>query len=431
MAPPRAGTRLSREDIWEQTWQTFHPGNHFYVTRAHTLFVLPAVAVETRWSYGELKKAGWRQFNIQDRFGVMNEILPHVREAFGGGNSPADLHHYEIEISADDALGTERVFATVYPSNVVLFWIIVRQNNPGPNFNLFALSRKQADLVAGKVLSELEPIKEAISQFELLGSKRWLVFGQYDIDRHRSSLIDESRSVRGLLHAVAAGNPSLLSSLPSLGILDAATVDRPQEDVEFRFTTTGGARFCFSNADELKPSNEFDTDFLLFLMTVGQRYTLFELGKRMIHVERQIRNSRFRRFNPISRLRADVMLFTNALWFCRISDDPDIERRYETWAKIHGANELFDNIKIQVGELDQYWAERREKLMNVMISVFLPITLATSIFSGNQFSRTLTTNELVPGPSDAWLGFGIYALGFAALIVGVVLLSRVVFWWQK
>ena len=46
------------------------------------------------------------------------------------------------------------------------------------------------------------------------------------------------------------------------------------------------------------------------------------------------------------------MLFTNTLWHARVSDDPDLDARYDAWRALHGMNETVEALRSQTQELD-------------------------------------------------------------------------------
>src|SRR5205823_7450525 len=123
--------------------------------------------------------------------------------------------------------------------------------------SLFELAQAQAGEAAALKFSVLDPL-----DFEPLAS-RWLVYGAYRIDRSRSSMLDTSRAVTGLFHALAAGTAPTLHQLPSEEAAANRRVFREAAgDVEHWFTATGGARVELTLEATSERPLRFDHDYL-------------------------------------------------------------------------------------------------------------------------------------------------------------------------
>jgi hypothetical protein len=267
VAPPFAGTRLSREAIWEATWQRFHVGRNVHVTASRTVYCR-AFRRHGELDGVALAAAGWKPLEAP-RLG--SGLLPSVAESFLGG----DVAHYEQRAGHDDA------------------------HEPPP----------------------------------------------------------------------------------------------------------------------------LDQDFALFLVTLGQRASAFELTRRMGEVERASRQGGLRSLAPSRTLRGDVMLFRNSLWYSRVSEEPELNARYDAWRDLHGLGATVDALRDQTTELDEYRKERFENLVGVLLFLFLPITIVSGFFSGAQFNE-LDLRAGLPWTTTGWILFLLYTAFFSLLVFGTVLVVR-------
>lgn len=414
VAPPFVGTRLDREAVWETIWQRFHVGRNVHVTSARTVFVRP---VQTHPSVDVpfLERLGFTRTPWVDARGG---LLPSVATSFLGDAHDGDVVHMRRD--AGDAV----VHVSVYPGRLALLWI---ERTSGPA-TLLELAHRQARLVSERTLDELRPVRELSEVIRPIGTERWQVFGAYRVNRARSTMLDGSRSVQGLFHAVASGEAPTLANLPSEAETQARTV-QTHRDVEHWMTSTGGARLELELEDVTEPP-PLDGDFALFLLTMGQRYAAFEITRRMGELERRSRRSRWGALAPSTTLRADVMSFTNALWYARVSDEPDVNARYDAWRRLHGMPETVESLRSQTAELDEYRKERFEKMTGVLLFLFLPITIATGFFSGAQFNE-MELRVGLPWTTGGWKVVLIYTAVFTVLVFGAVLLARLLSWRKR
>lgn len=414
VAPPFVGTRLSREELWEAIWQRFHVGRNMHVTGARTVFVKPM-----RTS-AELEGAFLEQHGFsRSSWSAGSSFLPSVAASFLGSTEIAgDVEHFE---RGD---GERVVHVSLYPSRLALVWI---EQQSGPT-TLLELAHAQARLATGRSFDELASLKALESMMTPAGVSRWLVFGAYRLNRARSSMLDESRSVQGLLHALAAGEAPTLANLPSDAEANARTVQR-HRDVEHWMTSTGGARVELLLEDRHEAPS-LDGDFALFLLTTGQRYSAFEITRRMAELERRSRSSRWASLAPTATVRGDVMFFTNSLWYARVSDEPDVNARYDAWRTLHGLHDTVESLRSQTAELDEYRKERFEKTTGVLLLVFLPVTMATGFFSGAQFNE-MDLRLGLPWTTGGWKVFMIYTAVFTVLVAGTVVLARLLSWRKR
>ncbi|MCC6334214.1 MAG: hypothetical protein IT380_09530 [Myxococcales bacterium] len=413
VAPPFVGTRLSREELWEAVWQRFNVGRHIFVTSSRTLYLKP-FRVKGAIEPEHLEARGWKRSSWHT---TLSGFLPSVEASFLSNAAGADVVH--LERRAGDAT----VHLSLYASNLALVWVEDTQTKA----TLLELAARQAALAAGSaldrlVLAELQDVLEPITQ------QRWLVYGAYRVNRARSSMLDTSRSVQGLFHALASGEQPTLQNLPSESAIEARRV-HVGRDVEHWFTSTGGARLELMLEDVAAPP-AFDRDFALFLLTTGQRYVAFEITRRMGEIERKSRTTRWQSLAPSRTLRGDVMLFTNSLWYARVSDDPDLDARYGAWRELHGMDETVDALRSQTTELDQFRREGFENMVGVLLFLFLPITIVSGFFSGAQFNE-MDLRLGLPWVTGGWKIFLMYTAFFSALVYGAVLASRLISWRKR
>lgn len=404
VAPPFAGSRLTREQIWEALWQRFHVGRNVHVTSSRTIFCR-AYRSSKRVGSESLIAEGWAVMAQPD---VKHAFLPSVTSSFAGG----DVTHLERRE------GSRTLHLSLYPNQLALVWVEFVETKAT---TLLELSTRQAALSSGGTLGTIPAIAALSPRFEPVENSRWLVFGAYRLNRARSTMLDGSRSVQGLFHAVASGEAPTLENLPS-DAEDAARRVQAMRDVEHWFTPTGGARLELRLDDNPEPP-PLDQDFALFLLATGQRYVAFELTRRMGEVERASRTERWQRMAPTRRLRADVMLFTNSLWYARVSDSPELNWRYDAWRELHGMEDTVEALRDQTTELDEYRKQRFEAMVGMMLFVFLPITIASGFFSGAQFNE-MDLRLGLPWTTGGWVLFGLYTLFFSVLVFGAVVVLR-------
>jgi len=414
VAPPFVGTRLSREEIWEAVWQRFNVGRHVHVTASRTVYLKP-FRVMAGLEPEQLEARGWKRSSWH---ADMAGFLPSVEASFLSNEAGADVVHLERTASG------ATVHLSLYASDLALVWIEEAQAKS----TLLELAARQATLAAGDSLDRLAPLQELKAEFTPITQQRWLVYGAYRINRARSTMLDASRSVQGLFHALASGEAPTLQCLPSESAIEARRV-HVGRDVEHWFTSTGGARLELM-LEDVESAPAFDEDFALFLLTTGQRYAAFEITRRMGEIERKSRTTRWQSLAPGRTLRGDVMLFTNSLWYARVSDDPDLDGRYGAWRELHGMNEMVEALRSQTTELDQYRREGFENMVGVLLFLFLPITIVSGFFSGAQFNE-MELRLGLPWVTGGWKIFLIYTAFFSALVYGAVLASRLVSWRKR
>lgn len=414
VAPPFVGTRQSREEIWESIWSRFHVGRHVHVASARTVYARPFRVLDRDASKG-LEARGWKKSALLK---ARTGLLPSVVASFLGDNQGSDVVHLE------KPSGARTVHLSLYPSDLALVWV---EETSGAT-TLYELAKSQSHLARSDALLRLPEVAELAGWLDSVGHDRWLVYGAYRVNRAKSTMLDDSRSVQGLFHAIASGAPPSLDHLPSASAVASRKVVK-LNDVEHWFTATGGARLELLLQDIDTPP-ELDRDFALFLLTTGQRYVAFEITRRMAAIERRSRESRWSALRPVSDVRADVMFFTNSLWYARVSDDPDLESRYEGWRQLHDMKETVEALKAQTSELDEYRKERFESMVSVLVFVFLPITIACGFFSGAQFTE-MPFKAGIPGSTGGWKVFLVYTAVFTALTFGTLFLGRMLSWRKR
>lgn len=418
VAPPFAGTHLTRRELWEALWSRFNVGRHVRVLRAHTAYARPFL-----WKGSapgeELVARGFRRHNLSDRGSVFH---PAVAQSFLGDSAEADVAHYARPLEG------QTLHVSVYPNRLVVVWI---ERSRTAEISLYALAQEQAALVEGRALWELAPLRELSPWLAPLGPERWLVYGAYRISRGRSSMLDDSRSMQGLFHALAAGMAPTLERLPSKAAAENRRVLKDAAgETEHWLTPTGGARLELRIEEEEGAPLACDQDFLLFLLTLGQRYSAFEISRRMAEVEQRFRTSRWQSLRPARSVRADVMLFTNSLWHTRVGEDPDLNARYLAWHSLHGLQETVAAMKDQASELDQYKRDQFDRMVGILVFVFLPVSLACGFFSGAQFQE-LDPEVGIPGGTTGWRIFLGYTAAFTVLVFGTVALARLMSWRRR
>jgi hypothetical protein len=418
VAPPYAGTRLTRRELWEALWSRYNVGRHVPVLRAHTVFARPFLW-EGEPPEAELEARGFRRGDLSELAGAFH---PAVTQSFLGSSREADVAHYSRPAEG------HTVHVSVYPNRLVVIWI---ERPLAEEKSLYVLAQEQAELAEGRRLWELAPLKELSPVLEPLGPERWLVYGVYRISRSRTSMLDDSRSIQGLFHALASGMAPTLERLPSEAAAESRRVLKDAAgETEHWLTPTGGARLELLLEAEQGAPPRCDQDFLLFLLTTGQRYSAFEISRRMAEVEQRFRTSRWQSLRPARSVRSDVMLFTNSLWHTRVGEDPDLNARYLAWHSLHGLQETVAAMKDQASELDQYKRDQFDRMVGLLVFVFLPVSLACGFFSGAQFQE-LSPSVGIPGTTTGWLVFLGYTAAFTVLVFGTVAAARLLTWRRR
>lgn len=412
VAPPFAGTRLTREQLWEAVYERFHPGRNVKVFEALTIFARPYRGMEPL-EVPALQAQGWRVAPLSDG---ASKLLPTVAQSFLGNHDDGDVKHLSREKAGRTA------HLSLYPNGLVLAWVEVHTK---AETTLLQLAHVQAHLSASEELAN--EFDRALLGLEPLLYGRWQVYGTYRLDRARSTMLDACASVVGLFHALAAGLPPTLRAMPSESAAEGRRVFKEaQGDVEHWFTPSGGARLELCLERPNKPLH-LDLDFSLFLLTLGQRYSVLELSRKLGEVEREGRRSRMSSLKPVGDVRGDIMFFTNSLWYSRASWDADVQSRYSGWHSLSGMEETLAAMREQTEELDSYRRERFEGMVGAMVFLFLPVTIVCGFFSGAQFND-MTLSAGVPGSTGGWVVFLIYLAVFTVLVFGAWFLGRLLSW---
>lgn len=412
VAPPFAGTRLSREQLWEAVFERFHPGRNVKVLEALTLFARPYRALAPV-DADALRGAGWQLAPLSD---AGSRLLPTVAQSFLGNHEDGDVKH----LARPHAGRTAHL--SLYPNGLVLAWVEVATKS---ETTLLQLAHVQAHLCGGEELAR--EFDKALVGLEPLLYGRWQVYGSYRLDRARSTMLDGCASVVGLFHALASGLPPTLRALPSDSAAEGRRVFKEaQGDVEHWFTPAGGARLELCLERPARPL-ALDLDCSLFLMTLGQRYSVLELSRKLGEVERAGRRSRMSSLKPVGDVRGDIMFFTNSLWCSRASWDADVQSRYQGWHALSGMEETLTAMREQTEELDSYRRERFEGMVGAMVFLFLPVTIVCGFFSGAQFSE-MSLSSGVPGSTGGWVLFLVYLAVFTVLVFGAWFLGRLLSW---
>ncbi len=403
VAPPFVGTRLGREQIWEAVWERFHVGRNVHITASRTVYCR-AYRSQGRTSGRALRADGWQPMEPISA----SAYLPSVTHSFMGG----DVRHYR----RDDAGCV--VHLALYPAALALVWVEFTDTAP---VTMHELARRQAAKIRSGDLESLPTVQSLSKWMQPVENSKWLVYGAYRINRARSTMLDGSRAVQGLFYALASGQAATLENLPSDAEDEARRV-QTLRDVEHWCTPTGGARLEL-HLDDTPKLPGLDHDFSLFLLTMGQRYMAFELTRRMGDVERSSRTQRWQGTGPLKLLRADVMLFTNSLWYARVSDAPELNARYDAWRELHAMEATVEALRDQTTELDEYRKERFENMVGLLVFLFLPITIASGFFSGAQFNE-MELKLGLPWTTGGWILFVIYTAFFSVLVFGAVFALR-------
>jgi hypothetical protein len=113
-----------------------------------------------------------------------------------------------------------------------------------------------------------------------------------------------------------------------------------------------------------------------------------------------------------------------------VSDDPDLDARYDAWRSLHGMNETVESLRSQTQELDEYRKERFESMVGLLVFVFLPITIVCGFFSGAQFNE-MDLRLGLPWSTGGWKIFLIYTALFTVLTFGTFVLGRLLGWRRR
>ena len=161
--------------------------------------------------------------------------------------------------------------------------------------------------------------------------------------------------------------------------------------------------------------------FLLFLLALHQRLATIHLAGLIGQTSyarlsrRPIRRSVAR---EIQHLRTRIFEFMIRCSFAEVSNMKTYTEVYRAWQRIFRVEALLEEVKTEMGELDDYLQrlqmERETRFINRLTWVFLPVTLVFGFWGMN-----LWANEAFMSPK-----FSLFTVGCVVLYTVLMLLSR-------
>jgi hypothetical protein len=188
----------------------------------------------------------------------------------------------------------------------------------------------------------------------------------------------------------------------------------------FVFSLEGGA-FVAINAPETDFfRREFPTHlrreyFLLFLLTLHQRFTLMSLSQQVS--EHWLRGGERERVQAFERIRDALLEFTARGYFSQAMQREHHHQVYRRWQETFQLERLYQEVSDEVREMHEFLQMRQsqklEKRLNFLTFVFGIPALLFSFLSINLYRITAKEEGL-----SIWFAS---ALGVIALVIGLIL----------
>ncbi|WP_078427346.1 hypothetical protein [Alkalihalobacterium alkalinitrilicum] len=117
----------------------------------------------------------------------------------------------------------------------------------------------------------------------------------------------------------------------------------------------------------------YNTDFVIFLLVVQQRYSLMEFSKQLSRYGTQK--------HKISQLREVMLEFITHGWFSQITNDETGMQKFKKWNLIFETEQLHNEVIDQVSTIDEFHRGNNSKKIELMSAVFFPVVLV-NLFAG-------------------------------------------------
>jgi hypothetical protein len=230
------------------------------------------------------------------------------------------------------------------------------------------------------------------------------------------------REIAELLYRVRNFFPSerVIQPAPEDLRLDHPSLLAYAERMWFVFSLEGGA-FVAINAPETDFfRREFPTHlrreyFLLFLLTLHQRFTLMSLSQQVS--EHWLRGGERERVQAFERIRDALLEFTARGYFSQAMQREHHHQVYRRWQETFQLERLYQEVSDEVREMHEFLQMRQsqklEKRLNFLTFVFGIPALLFSFLSINLYRITAKEEGL-----SIWFAS---ALGVIALVIGLIL----------
>lgn len=121
-----------------------------------------------------------------------------------------------------------------------------------------------------------------------------------------------------------------------------------------------------------------DFDFYIFILSLHQRNSLMNFMEKLSYLANQSNN-----VSKIRKLRFDLMDFMTQGWFSQITQNELGMKLYSYWERIFCNNTLYNEISERLSSVDDYKKTERNRRIDTISVIFLPLVLMSSIFSMN------------------------------------------------
>jgi hypothetical protein len=234
--------------------------------------------------------------------------------------------------------------------------------------------------------------------------------------------------VRKLFHSKQFIHPApeyLLRSHP--GLLPYA------DDQWFVFSLEGGAFLAFDAPEKVffrenLPTHLRDQYFLLFLLTLHQRFALTRLSQEVS--EHWLRGNEAERMRYFKRIRFSLMEFTARGYFIQVVQRENHHRFYRKWQEVlqverlyqevnDEVREMYNDLLLQHSEAEEHASRSLERMVAFFGAAIGIPTLVFTFMGINIYGHTLKTDGLTP---EFAAGVALCAVGLGVL-VGLMLHS--------
>lgn len=110
-----------------------------------------------------------------------------------------------------------------------------------------------------------------------------------------------------------------------------------------------------------------NTDFVIFLLVVQQRYCLMEFSKSL--------SKNGTKKNEISKLRKVMLEFITHGWFSQITNDETGMQKFKKWNQIFETEQLHNEVLDQVSTVDDFHRGNNSKRIELLTAVFFPVVV--------------------------------------------------------
>lgn len=236
------------------------------------------------------------------------------------------------------------------------------------------------------------------------------IFGLIDSER-MDGPCNYDRFRRRLYYLRRSFNEKYQPTLEQLQDTDNPEVLRTFENIAFGFSTEGGAVLAWPGErnrlfiTQQLPIRIRRNYFFLYVLALHQHYACMHLARRIGDLDyEEGRVSSTKTIETARYLREKIFAFLVQSWFQDVSDRRIYNQVYHRWQRVLDTRRHFDEVKSQVGEVDDYLQrvknDRESRFADLISWVVVPVILFLNAVSVNfvEMQGISVTNRMV------WVG---------------------------